>query len=126
MLLIDSDILIDVSRRVQEAIDFVVGTEQNGIVGMSAITQMELMVGARNSNELVGIEQFIGRYTVVPLDAAITAKGVELLRTYNLSHGLQVADALIAATAIVMNEPFVTRNQRHYRFITGLKLQNYP
>ncbi|RIK44584.1 MAG: hypothetical protein DCC55_02120 [Chloroflexi bacterium] len=46
--------------------------------------------------------------------------------TFLLSHGLLIPDALIAATAIVINEPLATKNHRDYRFITGLTLSAYP
>ncbi|MEQ8969267.1 MAG: PIN domain-containing protein [Coleofasciculus sp. C1-SOL-03] len=49
-----------------------------------------------------------------------------MLSLYRLSHGLLIADSLIAATAIVYNCPFITNNQRDYRFIQGLNLLSYP
>jgi predicted nucleic acid-binding protein len=51
---------------------------------------------------------------------------LDLLRQYRLSHGLLIPDALIAATAIATNLPLVTKNQRDYRFISGLQLFPYP
>jgi predicted nucleic acid-binding protein len=37
-----------------------------------------------------------------------------------------IPDALIAATAMAMNQPFISKNQRDYRFISGLQLFPYP
>jgi predicted nucleic acid-binding protein len=51
---------------------------------------------------------------------------VDLLRRYRLSHGLLIADAFIAATALVLDTPLVSKNQRDYRFIAGLTLLRYP
>jgi hypothetical protein len=48
------------------------------------------------------------------------------MTTYCLSHGLLIADALIAATAIALNLPLLSKNQRDYRFIEGLNLLSYP
>ncbi|QFS46584.1 type II toxin-antitoxin system VapC family toxin [Nostoc sphaeroides CCNUC1] len=48
------------------------------------------------------------------------------MQSYRLSHNLAIPDSLIAATAIVGNYPFITKNQRHYRFIQGLNLLPYP
>ncbi|MEO6909104.1 MAG: PIN domain-containing protein [Abditibacteriaceae bacterium] len=62
----------------------------------------------------------------MPLDAATSTKAVELLRQYRLSHGLLVADALIAATTISRDLPFISKNQKHYKFITELILLPYP
>jgi predicted nucleic acid-binding protein len=33
---------------------------------------------------------------------------------------------LIAATALTVDWTFITKNQRHYRFIDGLQLLPYP
>lgn len=57
---------------------------------------------------------------------AVSDTGVDLLQSYRLSHNLAIPDSLIAATAIVGNYPFITKNQRHYRFIQGLNLLPYP
>jgi hypothetical protein len=48
------------------------------------------------------------------------------LKSYRLSHGLLIADALIAATAISSDLSFVSKNQRDYRFIEDLQLLPYP
>lgn len=51
---------------------------------------------------------------------------VALLKTYRLSHGLLIADALIAATALTLDISIVSKNQKDYRFISGLRLLPYP
>ena len=48
------------------------------------------------------------------------------MRSYYLSHGLLIADALIAATAIENQIPLLSKNQRDYRFISELNLLKYP
>jgi len=60
------------------------------------------------------------------LTEQISDTASELLRTYRLSHGLLIADALIAATAIVSNTELVSKNQKDYRFIEELDLIDYP
>jgi predicted nucleic acid-binding protein len=62
----------------------------------------------------------------IGLNEAIAAAGVALLRRYRLSHELLIADALIAATALTVETDMVTKHQRDYRFIGGLKLLPYP
>lgn len=87
---------------------------------------MELIVGCQNNAELKILETFLKKFQVVNLDAAISDKGVDLLRRYRLSHGLLIADSLIAATAIVQDWPLITKNQKHYKYIKGLKRLPYP
>jgi predicted nucleic acid-binding protein len=126
LILVDTDILIDAGRKGMEAVDYLGHMEQQATLGVSVITQMELMVGCRNKRELRVLERFLRRFRIVTLNEAIAATGVTLLRQYRLSHGLLIADALIAATALTIASPLVTKNQRDYRFIEGLELLPYP
>ncbi len=72
------------------------------------------------------MERFLRRFQIVSLNGDITAIATDLLRQYRLSHGLVIPDALIAATALFLDQDFVTKNQRDYRFINGLRLLPYP
>lgn len=87
---------------------------------------MELMVGCRNKSELQKLDRFLKQFQIIKLNEAISDKSVELLRVYRLSHGLLIADSLIAATALTLNVAFVSKNQRDYKFISGLNLLAYP
>jgi predicted nucleic acid-binding protein len=87
---------------------------------------MELIVGCRDKTELQTLAKFLARFQILKLNEQISAKSVELLNQYRLSHGLLIADALIAATALETDENFITGNQKDFRFISGLKLLPYP
>ncbi len=125
-LLVDTDILIDVARGAEEAVRALEAWETERAIGISAITYMELLVGCRNKREQRAVEQFVERFELVLVNARITEEAIRLLQRYRLSHGLMIADALIAATAIVESIPLVSKNQRDYRFIEGLELWPYP
>lgn len=125
-LLIDTDILIDVSRGIPIAINRLQSELENSTLAISSITQMELIVGCRNKTELQSLEKFLQRYVVIKVDELITDKAIELLIQYRLSHGLLIPDGLIAATAIVTDTPLLSKNQRDYRFISELNLLSYP
>jgi len=126
MLIVDTDILINAGRNVNEAINCLQEIEQRFSVAVSAITTMELIVGCRNKNELHSLEKFLERFQIIKLDEQISDMSIELLKKYRLSHGLLIADALIASTAIVLNLSFISKNQRDYRFIENLKILPYP
>jgi predicted nucleic acid-binding protein len=66
-LLVDSDILIDAGRSDSDAVSFLARLGQTDTLMISTITQLELMVGARNKNELRVIERFLARFTLVTL-----------------------------------------------------------
>lgn len=126
LILVDTDVLIDTSRGVQDAISCIQQLERLSTVAISSITEMELIVGCRNRNELQALERFLKRFQVVKVSEAITDIATNLLKQYRLSHGLLIADALIASTAITLSVPFVSKNQRDYRFISNLNLLPYP
>lgn len=124
--IIDTDILIDAGRGHQEALTCLQRLEQQPSLAVSVVTQMELIVGCRNKTELHDLEIFLRRFQVLQITDQISDRAVGLLQQYRLSHGLLIADALIAATALEYGEPFITKNQRDFRFIVGLNLLPYP
>lgn len=126
MIIVDTDVLIDTARNVDEAIKCLREIEGEFSLAISSITQMELIVGCRNKTELKSLDNFLNRFDIISLDEQISDTAIGLLATYRLSHGLLIADAIIAATAITMDVSFVSKNQRDYRFIEELKLLPYP
>lgn len=126
LLLIDTDILIDVGRKNNIAIGRLDDARTTSITAISSITEMELIVGCRNKNELRQLEKFLEDFEIINLNYEITQKAIELLKEYKLSHGLLIADSFIAASALILDSPLLTKNQKDFRFIKGLKLLKYP
>lgn len=126
MVIIDTDVLIDAGRGDDKAINCLETIDEDFHMAVSAVTQMELIVGCRNKSELKNLERFLHRFRVIRIDEQISEKAVKLLKTWRLSNGLLIADALIAATAIITDVQFITKNQKDYRFIDDLKLLSYP
>ena len=119
--LIDSNVLIDVSRGNPAAIRYVDGLTEPWV--LSQVTALELIGGARNKRDLAVIDGFLSLYSVVPLGDGIGTRAYGLLKTYAKSHGLHVFDSLIAATAIENGLTLVTLNRKHYQMIIGLSIQ---
>lgn len=126
LTLIDTDILIDAGRGVSLSIDYLRNLESDTRLAISAVTQMELIVGCRNKDELRDLGRFVDRFQVLQIDENTSEGAIELLNAYRLTHGLLIADALIASTAMSWGVPLVSKNQRDYRFIEGLDLLPYP
>ena len=124
--IVDTDILIDAGRGVSEAVACLQGIEQQSSLAASVVTQMELFIGCRSKAELQMVEGFLQRFQLLKLTEQVSESAVDLLRQYRLSHGLLIPDALIAATALAFDAPLISKNQRDYRFIAGLKLLAYP
>lgn len=63
---------------------------------------MELVQGMRNARELKQLQRDLRlwRATLLPISEGISQRAAALVEKHYLSHHLQLADALIAATAI--------------------------
>jgi len=121
-MLIDTDVLIWNLRGNERAADYL---DQLPGFSMSSITWMELCQGVRNTAELRVLKRALHYWQadVLHVDNAISARAAFLVEEYGLSHSLQMADALIAATALESGLELVTANDRHYRFIKGMAIQ---
>lgn len=96
-----TDILIDVSRGNQRAIEFVDGL--GDLWSMSDVT-----------------------YRTVPVTGNIGERAYDLLKRYARSHGLRTFDSLIAATALELECGLATRNRKHFGMIKDLILDTPP
>lgn len=89
---------------------------------LSAITKMELLLGATNKRDLVRINKELTRFNISLINDAITLKALSLVQKYSLSHGLSLPDSLIASTAIITELELFTYNTKDYKFIIELSL----
>ena len=119
--IIDTDILIDTTKGREDAISFLVGQQVVGIQ-ISIISAIELVVGCRDKVELTQTQKFLQDCTVLPVTATASQIAYQLIESFYLSHGLIMADALIAATAIEHDLTLYTRNTRHFRMILQLEI----
>lgn len=126
VVIIDTDILIDSARKIDDAISCLQEIEDHYPLAISIITQMELIIGCRDKKELDTLDKFLSRFEIIKIQSDISDKAIELLRKYRLSHGLLIADALIASTALTLNQPLITKNKRDYQFIENLNILPFP
>lgn len=91
-------------------------------VVISAITKMELLMGAGNKTEEIKIRKKLLRFNTALINDDITTEALELFEIYRLSHGLSIPDCFIAAFAKVMQLELFTYNLRDYKFINNLSL----
>jgi len=75
-----------------------------------------------NKADLAAVKKMLERRaaTLLPLSEGITLRAIDLMEWLTLSHGLQVGDALIAATALDHGLPALTANGKHFSPVEGL------
>jgi predicted nucleic acid-binding protein len=123
-LLIDTDVLIWLFRGRDSARKVL---EKCSSIELSAVTYMELVEGMRNKDEFRLLRQTIHdfEWKTLPLSENISHRATVYIENYALSHGLQLADALIAASAVESGSELLTANIKHYKMIPELELTRY-
>jgi hypothetical protein len=124
-ILVDSDILIDASRGITQAIQMLERYDQSHLLAVSVITKLELMVGCKDKKEFKQLNKFLRHFEVFHLSESISKTAVELFEQYRLSHNVLIADMLIASTVICYELEFISKNQKDFRFIKNLNLVKY-
>ncbi len=117
--LVDTDVLIDFLRGYKKSVNFV-NTHAAHII-LSSITVAELYAGVKGDSERVILENFVSLFPVIPVSIEIARAGGLFKRDYGKSHGVGLADAIIAATCQAEQAMLKTLNTRHYPMIKGLK-----
>lgn len=124
MILVDTDVLIWVTRKNPHASKFLDTFDD---IAISDVTYMELIQGAKNKREAQAIDKTLKNMAVsrLPINDSISERAVALVRRYFHSHSMQLADALIAATALEYGLALATGNAKHFEVVDGLQLHKY-
>ncbi len=120
-LLFDTNVLIDHLRGYQLATEFLLKEKKGAIFLTSAITVAELYSGVRNKHEKSDVETMLTFFQTIPVDHELSVIGGEMCKTYGKSHGTDLMDALIAATAQQHEASLVTLNSKHFPMIKTIK-----
>jgi predicted nucleic acid-binding protein len=118
-ILVDTDVLVDFLRGHEKAVSFV--NEFSSRIILSSIVVAELYAGVKGNTELTILENFISLFRVVPLTAEIAKIGGLYKRDFGKSHGVGLADAVLAATATAENAELKTLNVKHYPMLNGIE-----
>jgi len=118
-MLIDTDVMVDFLRGNSMAADLI--RDNAGRIVLSSIVTAELFAGVRGENELAVLDRLVSMFRIAQVSAEIARKGGLYKRDYGKSHGVGLADAIIAATAAVEGADIKTLNVKHYPMVNGLK-----
>lgn len=114
-VLVDSDILIEVSRGRDQSIlsKWVELSESQSAVLYSPVSAAELWAGARPSEHEV-LTNLFKVLVCATADSETGRQAGDYLQLYRKTHGVELGDALIAAAAFQSSAQLWTRNRKHY------------
>src|SRR5688572_5686003 len=109
---VDSDILIDHLRGVDDARLFLLEASNQYPLFISTVSIVELYSGQSTRQKRIQreLEQFLGSFNPIHLTPALAQVAGELRRDYHRPF----ADMIVAASAIKNNLTLVTRNEKDY------------
>ncbi len=120
--LVDTNILIDHLRGEQGATAFLLPIEEGRARAcVSVITEYELLAAAHLTSYQA---HEIARLLALMPRLMVTSRVVRVAAECRRHMQLTIADALIAATALVRHATLVTRNVKDFRHIKGLRLHS--
>jgi len=119
MLLLDTDIMVDVLRRYAPAIAWLNSLSDQ--VAVPGYVAMELFQGCRNKSEQERVQKVLRDFVIVWLLADACDQALSVFASASLSHNLGILDALIGQLAVSLNLPLHTFNDKHYAAIPNLK-----
>lgn len=123
-MLVDTDVFIWYMRGNARAASVL---EELSPFFVSVVTYIELAQGMRSKRELRALRATLTALDVaiLQIDEMISAKATFYVEQYFHSHSLQLADALIAATAVQTGQPLLTANVKHYAPIGELEVHRF-
>lgn len=117
-ILLDTNVVVDYLRGHPDAIAFFGGLALQP--SASVVVVAELYAGVREGAERATLVTFLNSLRIIPLSEPIAIEGGLFRRQFGKSHGVGLADALIAATAKHARLRLATLNVRHFPMLTDV------
>jgi predicted nucleic acid-binding protein len=119
--LLDTSVTIDHLRGVAPAVELLTGLVEAGEPLLaSEVVRFELLAGVRD-DEVDNLEQFFAALSWVPVGEDVARVAGSLALSHREAHrGIDAADYLIAATALLLEADLLTMNVRHFPMFPDL------
>jgi len=123
-VIIDTDVLIWYMKGNEKAYEVI---ERSNTLFISVVTYMELVQGMRNKTELINLRKALLGWNaqILYITEEISAKAMFYVEQHYLSHSIQLADALIGATAMAYGFPLLTANDKHYKVLKDVQIEKF-
>ena len=113
-MILDSDVIIEILRGNSATIAWLRAQRAKQVeLRYSPVSRAEIRAGSRKA-ERSTISALFASLAAVPIEASTGEIAGEQLAAFGPSHGVQMGDALIAATAIECADDLATFNAKHF------------
>lgn len=128
-MIVDTNIIIRILQGDERTIEHVATAEENGTVNISAVTEFELyhsLERVRNSDErLTQIKAVLESKQTYSADGAVMRKAGRIDGKLAANgEAIGMGDTIIAATALIHEEPVLTENISHFNRVDGLTVKS--
>ncbi|MEX2605641.1 MAG: type II toxin-antitoxin system VapC family toxin [Gracilimonas sp.] len=114
-MIVDTNIIIDFLKGHKEANRFI---EAHKPISTSVVVVSELFAGVKSKSDMREIREFLTFVELVDVTEVIAKNAGLLRRKYLKSHGIEIPDALIAATANYLKVPVASLDKKHFSILT--------
>jgi predicted nucleic acid-binding protein len=121
LILLDTDIMIDVLRNYPPAVHWMQSLSDE-VIALPGFVVMELIQGCETKRELTKLRKKLLPFNIYWLTTDDCNRAVEIFSQYYLSHQIGIIDAMIGQLAVSLQIPLYSFNKKHYSPITGLQI----
>lgn len=123
IICLDTSILIDYYRKTDKQNSFFFQlTQTHRLFAVSIITEYEIMIGSNQSQDAFW-SSFFDKVTILPFTREANKVAVDIYRQLKADNKLiEIADILIAATALANGLKLATLNKSHFERVQEITL----
>lgn len=123
-MIIDTDVIVWELRGNKKAQNIIY---ENIPFSISVVTYIELVQGMRDKKEMNNFIKQLSKWDVeiIQINNDISTRAMIYIEQYSLSHSMELADSLIAATCINESAMLITANDKHYRHIPNIQIKKF-
>ena|SRR3989338_880701 len=125
-MLLDTSFIIDLLKGMPEAITKAENLRKENIASFISTVSVYELWQSSDETEKAEIDAFFKSVGIIPLNEACARIAGDIQNFLRRKGAIiQPEDAMIAGTAMQNNQPFLTRNVKHFARIAGLQVESY-
>ncbi|MBZ0298973.1 MAG: PIN domain-containing protein [Anaerolineae bacterium] len=120
--IVDTSVFVDYLRQVPQAQAWFLASTHLSL-SITPVVWMEIVQGARSSVERAQSIRFLRQFAIEHPTPDDNHWAMRQLAQFHLSHGVEMADVMIASVAARLSVPLYTLNIKHYQPLPALVVQ---